>query len=173
MKCIKCSKSAGTGLKHLGSLCNKCFLRTIEKRIRKDLTVNKVFSPYDKVLLLNDGSVKAELCMYFLKSISKDIPLKIDVKKAKPKTKYDKIVLSFNLDYVIESFLECLFTKEDYKKDKDVLLLRTVSDEEILVLKRILKLKGTVKKTRLGKQLDDLESKYPGSKFGLFRGLGI
>lgn len=173
MKCIKCSKSASISLKHLGCLCNKCFVRTIEKRIRKDLTAHRAFSPNDKVLLLSDSSLKAELCRYFLASISKDIPLQISIKKTKPKAGYDKIVVPLNLDYVIESFLECLFTKKNYRPRKEVLLLRSVSDEEIMVLKKVLKLKGGIEKSKLGKKLDSLENKYPGSKFGLFRNLEV
>ncbi len=168
MKCIKCQNSATTGLKHLGSLCNKCLVRIIEKRIRRDLTINKVFAPNDKILLLYNSSLKAELCKHFLKSISRDIPLKIDIKKTKTK-KYNKIVLPKNLDDEIQAFLEALFTNQEYKKPKEIYLLRTVSDEEIQILKKILKLKGTIKKTKLGNILDNLEKRYPGSKFGLFK----
>jgi hypothetical protein len=168
MQCIKCPNSADTDLKHLGSLCNKCFLRTIEKRIRKDLTINKVFSPNDNILILNDNSLKAELTEYFLKSISKDIPLNIDIKE-KITGKYDKIVAPKNLDDEIESFLEAMFNKTEYKKSKEIHLLKTVSNEELLILKKILKLKGNITKSKLGNTLDGLEKRYPGSKFGLLK----
>ncbi|MBD3361376.1 hypothetical protein GF358_01140 [Candidatus Woesearchaeota archaeon] len=168
MKCIKCQNSGTTGLKHLGPMCNKCFLRTIEKRVRKDLTTNKIFAPNDHILLINDKSVKAAICRYFLDSIKKDIPLDIHIKSIKT-GEYDKIVTSANLDYEIESFLESLFTNKPYTQSKEVHLLRTVSDEEIITLKKILKLKGSVKKTKMGKILDKLEKQYPGSKFGLFK----
>jgi len=171
MKCIKCSNSADTDLKHLGSLCNKCFLKTIEKRIRKDLALNKIFSPNDKVLLLNDNSLKAKISKFFLNQISKSIPLDIDVKKQKSSKKYDKIVFPENLDDEIETFLKSLFTNKAYKPSKKICLLRTVSDEEILTVKKILKLKGNIKKSDLGKKLDNLEKNYPGSKFGLFKSL--
>ncbi len=170
MKCIKCQNSADTDLKHLGNLCSKCFLRTIEKRIRKDLTINKIFSPNDKILIIKDNSLKAELTIYFLNSISKSIPLKIDIKN-KIDNKHDKIVLPKNLDDEIEAFLEAMFNKKEYKKQKEISLLRTISNEEIIILKKILKLKGNIKETKLGKTLNNLEKKYPGSKFGLLKSL--
>jgi len=173
MKCIKCSKSAVTGLKHLGPLCNKCFLRAIEKRIRKDLSVNKVFSPHDRVLVVNDGSLKAELSLYFINSISKDIPLKIDISDIKQNvlknSSFDKVVVAANMDNLIGSFLDSLFTGKEFVFPNQVYLLRSVSDEECLVLKQILMIDKNLFKSGLGKKLDLLEKKYPGSKFGLFR----
>jgi sulfur transfer complex TusBCD TusB component (DsrH family) len=171
MKCINCSKKTSVSLKHLGSFCSGCFTRIIEKRIRKDLSINKVFSPNDKVLLINDGSLKAMVSEYILKSISKDIPLRIDIKREKTAKKYDKIVTSDSLDNDIEEFLVSIFKKNPFKKSKEVHLLRTISDKELLVFAKILKIKGTIKKTKLGKILDQLENKYPGSKFGLFRSI--
>ncbi|MBN1645331.1 hypothetical protein JW851_04850 [Candidatus Woesearchaeota archaeon] len=171
MKCIKCANSASTCLKHLGGLCNKCFIKTIEKRIRRDLAVNKIFKPHDKILLINDKSLKAELSKYFLQSISKSIPLKIDIKTGKIGKKYNKIIEPKNLDNEIEYFLESVFAKKSCKKPKAIHLLRTVSDEELLILKKILKLDGTIQKSKLGRMLDDLEKNYPGSKFGLFNSM--
>jgi len=166
--CIKCSNKAVVSLKHMGSFCSKCFLSTIEKRIRKDLNIHKVFAPHESVLIINDGSLKAKLSVYFLKSISKSIPLKIDIKKAKPRKKYDKIVTPNNLDDDIAVFLESLFrTSKPVNKCKEVHLLRTVSDEELALAARLLKINGPLKKSKLSSVLDALENRYPGSKFGL------
>lgn len=170
MQCIKCPNSADTDLKHIGSLCSKCFLRTIEKRIRKDLTINKVFSPNDKILIIDDGSIKAELNKHFLESISKDIPLNIDTNE-KIDQNHDKIVVPKNLDDEIEAFLEAIFSKKEHIKPKEIHLLRTVSNEELEILKKILKLKGNIEKSKLSNTLNDLENKYPGSKFGLKKSL--
>ena len=170
--CIKCSNKAVVSLKHMGSFCSHCFLSTIEKRIRKDLNINKVFTPHESVLVINDSSLKAKLTVYFLNSISKSIPLKIDIKNAKPKKRYDKIVTPNNLDDDIAVFLESLFrTSKPVAKTHEIHLLRTVSDEELLLTARLLKIKGPLKKSKLSSVLDALESRYPGSKFGLFNSI--
>ncbi len=172
MKCIKCSNKAIVFLKHMGSFCSKCFLSTIEKRIRKDLSISKVFAPRESVLVINDSSLKARLTIYFLNSISKSIPLKIDIMKAKPNKKYDKIVTPFNLDDDIALFIESLFrTGKPILNRQEVHLLRTVSDEELLLLAKLLKIKAPLKKSKLNSVLDALEHHYPGSKFGLFNSM--
>jgi len=170
--CIKCRNKAVVSPKNLGSFCSNCFLIILEKRIRKDLAINKVFSPHQSVLVIDDRSVKSKLTIYFLNNISKNIPLKIDFKKTKPKKKYDKIVTPNNLDNDIITFLESLLTtsKPVFNK-KEVHLLRTVSDEELLLAARLLKIKASFKKSKLNKVLDSLESRYPGSKFGLFNSI--
>jgi len=172
MICIKCRNKAVVSPKNLGSFCSACFLTILEKRIRKDLAINKVFSPHQSVLVIDDSSVKAKLTIYFLNNISKSIPLNIDVKKAKPKKKYDKIVTPDNLDNDISLFLESLFTKgKPFFNKNEVHLLRTVSDEELLLASRLLKIKASFKKSKLNNVLDSLESRYPGSKFGLFNSI--
>lgn len=172
MMCIKCNTKAVVSLKHLGSFCSKCFLSTIEKRIRKDLNINKVFAPHESVLVVNNSSLKAKLTVYFLNSISKSIPLKIDIKTAQPKKKYDKIITPCNLDDDISLFFESLArTGEPIAQTKEVHLLRTISNEEILITAKLLKIKGPFKKSKLSGILDKLESRYPGSKFGLFNSI--
>lgn len=170
--CIKCGNNAVVSMKHLGSFCSACFISIIEKRIRKDLNVNKVFTPHESVLVIDNGSLKARLSIYFLNSISKDIPLKIDIKKAKPNKGYDKIVTPNNLDDDIACFLESLFTAgRPVPKNKEIHLLRTVSNEELLIAARLLKIKQGIKKSKLNRVLDAMESRYPGSKFGLFNSI--
>lgn len=172
MKCIKCGNNAVVSLKHMGSFCSKCFLSTIEKRIRKDLSVNKVFTPHESVLVITDNSVKSKLTIRFLNSISKSIPLKVDIAKTQPNKKYDKIVTPNNLDDDISFFFESLArTGKPIAQTKEVHLLRTVSNEELLIAAKLLKIKPDIKKSKLSSVLDKLESRYPGSKFGLFNSI--
>lgn len=172
MICIKCANKAVVSLKHAGSFCSGCFLSTLEKRVRKDLSLNKVFAPHNSVLIIDDSSAKAKLSIHFLNSISKSIPLKIDIKAAKPKKKYDKIVTPNNLDDCISLFLESIFRAgKPAAQAKEVHLLRTVSDEEVLIAAKLLKIKAPLKKSKLSSVLDALESRYPGSKFGLLNSI--
>ena len=176
MICIKCRNKAVVSLKHMGSFCSNCFLSTIEKRIRKDLSIHKVFTPHESVLVLNDRSLKAKLAIHFLNNIAKSIPLKIDIINAGntlPRKRYDKIVTPDNLDDDVSLFVESIFkTGKPVYNLKEVHLLRTVSDEELILIAKQLKLKALLKKSKLGIVLSRLESNYPGSKFGLLNSIG-
>lgn len=175
-KCIKCTRKRSIFIKHLGSFCSACFVKVLEKRIRKYLSKNKIFSTHDKILFINDNSLKAEAGIFFLNSIQKDIPLKIKIKSVKPEKitskiakKYDKIVIPWNLDNEIILFLESIFKAEKMKKQSFVKLLKPISDEELEMLAKVRNFKKPMKKTGLSKVLDHLEKKYPGSKFGLLK----
>ena len=82
MACIKCKKPAKADIKHLGgSLCPACFTEIIEKRVRKSLRDNDWIKPKDKVLVIDDGTLKAKVGIHILDSIFKKTPFNITVKK--------------------------------------------------------------------------------------------
>ena len=53
MKCTKCSALAVINLRYLEPLCNKCFCRLIERRIRKYARVNGLFKKNDVILAVD------------------------------------------------------------------------------------------------------------------------
>lgn len=177
MECFRCRKKARINLKHLGRLCNNCFLKLIEKRVRKELRTKKLIKKDDRILFIDDNSKEFFVCYFLLKSIIKELPVKIETKKTKKLNlssnftkKYDKIIIPWNLEDEAEGFLELVFNKKKQPRfsKKAIKLLKNLSEEEIKAFARI---KGfsykTKPKSRIKKMLDELEQRYPGYKFSL------
>lgn len=179
MSCIKCKKPAKIDLKHLGGpLCYSCFAEVIEKRVRKSLREQDWLKPGQKVVFIDNSTLKAAVAKYLLKSIFKGQPFDIDFKKAsisyveKAAKGYDRIIIPWSMDDETEQFLACLLDNKRLPKEKYVKLLVNLSDEEILLFAKIKKLEGKIKKkSKLGSMLDELEKRYPGSKFGFLRSM--
>jgi tRNA(Ile)-lysidine synthase TilS/MesJ len=178
MGCIKCSKKAEiTNLKHIGPACRSCFLKIIEKRVRKGLRTKKLIKKNDRILLIDNGSKEAKAGEFLLKSIIKDLPVKIDAKKAKKISstkKYDKIIMPWSLDDEAEQFLSMVFNKKKHAKyaKKAVKLLKSLSEEEIEQFAKIKRFKYKKKQRSKTKQmLDKLEKRYPGYKFSLLNSI--
>jgi hypothetical protein len=179
MKCIKCSGTAKIELKHLGgALCPACFAEVIEKRVRKSLRDNKWLKPEDRIIYIDDGTLQSKVGFYLIKTIFKNQPFDIDFKKgeilsaAKLSKGYDKVLVPWNMDDEIEQFLDCLFNAKKVPRARYIKLLINVSDEEIALFAKIKKTNARPKaKSKLGRMLDDLEKRYPGSKFGLLRSI--
>ena len=80
MKCQKCSKQATIILNHSPSpLCKNCFLKQIEKRVRKEIRTKKLFSKDDKILIIDDNSPTAAVTKYLVAKITKHFKPKIDI----------------------------------------------------------------------------------------------
>jgi len=179
MKCIKCSKTAKIGLKHLGgSMCPSCFAEVIEKRVRKSLRDNKWLKPADKAVYIDDGTLQAKTGIYLIHTIFKNQPFNFSFKKGAIKSAarlskgYDKVLVPWSMDDEVEQYLDALFNAKKVPKTRHIKLLINVSDEEIALFAEIKKIKGRPKKkSSLGKALDALEKRYPGSKFGLLRAI--
>jgi hypothetical protein len=179
MACIKCKKPAKADIKHLGgSLCPSCFSEIIEKRVRKSLRDNDWIKPKDKVLVIDDGTIKAKAGIYILNSIFNKKPFNITVKKgtikgaSKLAKGYNKVIIPWNADDEVEQFLDALFNAKKILKIKNIKLLIKISDEELDYFAKTKKIKGKKKaKSELGKKIDLLEKRYPGSKFGLLKSI--
>lgn len=178
MKCIKCCSNAGINLRHLGPLCSRCFAEIIEKRVRKGLRTKKVIRKNDKILVIDDRSMKSAVGKYLLKSIIKGLPVEIDIKKSKKpdisSAKHTKIIVPWSLEDECEEFLKIVFEKKNPARfpKKAVKLLKNVSEDEIESFARIKKLKPNKKKkpkSKIREMLDKLEKNYPGYKFSLFK----
>lgn len=179
MTCIKCKKPAKADIKHLGgSLCSSCFSEIIEKRVRKSLRDNDWIKPKDKVLVIDDGTLKAKVGIHILDSIFKKTPFNITVKKGTIKGAnklakgYNKTIIPWNADDEINQYLDALFNAKKIPKTKNIKLLIKISDEELDYFAKANKIKGKKKaKSDLGKKIDLLEKRYPGSKFGLLKSI--
>ena len=103
MKCIKCSKDAKTTIPGVGSFCNKCYCTMIEKRIRKDIRLNKYMKKDQKVVLLKENTAEFFLTEYVLKNLQKSFPFKLGITE-KPK-KEDILITPLCMDDLTENFL--------------------------------------------------------------------
>jgi hypothetical protein len=179
MTCIKCKNPVNADITHIkGSLCPVCASTIIEKRVRKSLRKNDWITPKDKVLVIDNNTIKAKIGIHILDSIFQKKHFKIDVKKgtiakAKQLAKgYNKIIIPWNTDDEIEQYLAALFNAKKVPKTKYIKLLINISDEELEQYAKANNIKGKKKiKSALGKKIDALEKRYPGSKFGLLKSL--
>ncbi len=185
-RCAKCSKPAKVNLKTSGDYCNSCFLKVIEKRVRKDMRLNKWIEKNDKILFVDDNSKEAKVGDYLLKSIIKGLPVKITKRKsASNASKYDKIILPWSLDMEVEEKLGLIFSKipkipkkQQQKKmkeeKKEIRLLRGLLDKEIEIFAKLKKFKCKKgSKSKLQKMVDKLEERYPGCKFSVLNSMKL
>ena len=171
MKCYQCNRTAKIKQQKGRAVCNVCFCRLIEKRIRKNARLNKIFRKGDKILVLG------ELNKYFVKSIIKDLPVEMyfkmkEDKEFTKKKKINKIIRQETIDDKINLFLEKLFLGKNIKsRKKTISLLNVITDKEAKLFAKIKKLrfKENKKNKDIQNLLDDLEKKDPGAKFRLLK----
>lgn len=181
MKCIKCNKPSTLNLKHIGVLCRNCFLKVIEKRVRKCLRTQNPIKKNDKILVINNESKEFAVGDYLLNSILKGLPVEITIKKsktlnlpAKTTGKYNKIIIPWSLDDEDAEFIGFLFDKNPKTRfsKKSIKLLKNISEDEIILFAKIKRFKyKEKKKSGIKKMLDNVENKYPGYKFSLLNSI--
>ena len=172
MKCYLCKAKAK--IKMDRDMCENCFCRLFEKRVRKYARENKLFRPKDKVLVIG------EINKYLVESIVKNLPIelyfrnKIDSTFIKSK-KLNKIVIEWSLEDEINEFLKKIMLKKTIKKDNKIRLLKIMSEKQIKEFARIKKLKYKVNKknAELEKMIKRIDEKYPNAKFNLIKNIEI
>ena len=184
MNCVKCKNKATVKVQNLNA-CEDCFVKIIEKRVRKELRINKLIQKNDKILLIDDGSAEYYISNYLLPRIIKDLPVTITTTKTTfelgkyVKGKYDKVIVPWNTDKEDEYFLNCVFENKEmpylghYKiKNKTyVKLSLPVLQSEVETFARIkkFKFKNQNKKSTVSERVDELEKEYPEIKFSLLK----
>lgn len=180
--CIKCKKSKRlVNLAHIKDVCNSCFAKIIEKRIRKYIRINKIFKKNDRIFIIDD------LSFFLVKNIIKDLPVEISlknmdiedlskkaVKNKLKKDKINKIVIPWTLEDEANIFLNNLFAKKNNKLNKKYIkLLISITDKEAGLFAKINKIdfKENKKNNDIKNMLDALEQKYPETKFSLLRSI--
>jgi len=144
-------------------------MKQIEKRIRKEIRVNKLIQK-NNVLVISDA-----LCEDTVKRIVKGMP--ITIKKRARKDKNEKKVLLWTLDDEIEYMTDCMFKGKQptlLGHGKDVKLFITITNEE---LKRFAKLKKfSLPKTKkskdfekISKLIDKVEKKHPETRYSMYQ----
>ncbi|HDD70611.1 MAG TPA: hypothetical protein ENF94_00460 [Candidatus Woesearchaeota archaeon] len=163
VKC-RCGKEALKGQKY----CKRCFLRIFEKRVRKELQRYRWFKKGDKVLILDDSTSKTDILKeVFLPLVE---AIRIPVKIGKRRRKGYRIVTPENADDECHAFLAAITKNKEWKKKEEIKPLRQITDEEIQLY---IKIKGfnpyKRKKDELYEFIDDMEKKYPETKFALLK----
>jgi len=139
------------------------FCRIIEKRVRKDIRINKLFKKNDKIY------VKDKLSKFLIDKIIGTLPKKFvnDPKKA------NKIVVKYTLEDRCNDFLEKFMFNKKVKPVKGIKLLRTITDKEAILFAKHHNIKFTPNKKnkKIKEILDKLERLYPQTRFSLFKSI--
>jgi hypothetical protein len=144
-------------------LCGDCFLKNLHKRIRKNIRLNRIIKPKEKVEIINDDTLNSKVLLHFLTEFEKDMPFTI-VKKSKVKI-YPDDLLDADL-----AFLKKVMLKDKLKIKRAP--LNVIHPEEIKIYAKIHKLKAKKKvysddEKFIIKQLNILEKKYPSILFSI------
>jgi hypothetical protein len=151
--------------------CNNCFSRMIEKRIRKNARINKIFRKGDSILVTDD------LNEYFIKHIIKDLPVTIHKRKKVDETfikknKITKIATNWTLDdEAINTLKEFLTAKKTKQNKKTAKLLIVASDKELERFAKIhyIKFEPNKKDNKYGKTIEQMQQKYSDTKEKLYQ----
>jgi hypothetical protein len=153
MKCVYCNQPI-----FIRNLCKKCFIRSFEKRVRKEL----------RGKLRKDSRiwVKNPVCRDFMKYLG--MPLKF------VRSNYDYEISFWTLDDECESFLTKMFKGINLKVEhskKNIKLFRTIPEKEVIVYA---KLKGFDVKSKTSAErswLDQISEKFKETKFSLLKSI--
>jgi len=165
MTCSKCKLNELKNVEYAGlKYCKKHFIELITKRIRKDLRIREEINPNKKYRILKESTPEFILTKYFLERIFEKHLIIEETTELKTKN----MIVATNLDVEAKNFLESYFTNNKYV-EKHIRPLRTVTKEEIEKLCEVLNIKGQPKNGLIF--LDNIDNKYPGSKFSVLRSI--
>lgn len=159
-------------------------MELIEKRVRKDIRINKLILKNDKLLVLDDGSYCSKLNIFMLKSIIKDPTIIIEIKKIdlfdyakfNNDIKYNKTIIPWCLDDEIALYLKSMFEnkKQIIISDKTISLILGVTKKEIKDFLDIKKIKYKSSKP-IDKDIKlfigNIDNKYPGTRFSILKSI--
>ncbi len=173
MTCKKCTRKSQVSLSYeKEGYCEECFLKTVEKRIRKEHRIQKTFKPKEKIYLLNDGSKEFRVSKYYLEKIWP--LLKITEVKKKIKHAQYKLVIPSNLDREINKRFMSLLTnkKLDSQPKNQILFLNNLLEEEIIHICQLMRFKIGKKEKKIP-FIEQLETEHPGTKFSMIKSFNL
>ena len=138
------------------------FCKKIEKRIRKDIRINKFFKKDDKIY------VQDKLSKFLIDHIIGTLP-----KTFVTKEKANKVIIKYTLDDECNDFLEKLLYNKKNPKIKGIKLLRSITDKEALLFAKYngIEFKPNKKDKKIKEILDKLENLYPQTRFSLLKSI--
>jgi hypothetical protein len=169
LKCAGCGKRAETNLAHLGAFCSRCFCTTIEKRIRKYVRVNRIFSKHDRIVAVG------ELNHYLVPRIIQGLPVELKLAKRTPKNGRGKIVVVRSADDLACAFVGQVLSNS-VKRDgheTDISIVRVATDRELQLFAKFRKIRfePNPKNAEIRGMLDTLEAKHPETKFSILKSM--
>lgn len=153
-------------ISHLGEMSPGDFCKTIEKRVRRDVRIKYPFSKGDKILVIDDGTAKGFAAQELLKSVLQSMPVEITVKDHFEEG-YDKVILPYSGDDILQDFLGELFEKKKSSIGAGVPFLAGLLQSEVDAYAKIKGFSGKFKEKNA--TLEDLEKRFPGGKFALMK----
>ncbi len=177
MKCINCKNRGNIRIQTGIGMYRSCFLKIAEKRVRKEVRTKKIFRKNDSIIVLDNKSCKAKVTASILKSILKDLPVRIKIVSTLAEADEkagNKIVVPWSLDDENRELIERIFfDKKPSEKNNTIKLLKDLSDEEIRMIAEIKKLKCEEKfeekaeNDLIKNKLEEFHQKYPATRFAL------
>jgi len=176
MKCLKCKKKQRIrGF----DFCRNCFIKVIDRRVRKELKISKAIKKGDNLLIIDDGTCSAKLNILLIKKIAGKIA-KIKVKKQsfninKKINFKGKIIAPWNLDDEIRLFMKSFLNNKPFRYlgnyDNIIKPLACLKQDECELFAKLLGLKfrKDKKKDDLTEFIGKIENKYLGTRFSILK----
>ena len=144
--------------------CKAGFCRAIEKRVRKNLRLNKTFKKGDII------GVDDDLSYYFVNSAVSGLPVKVFRKKVNGAT---KTIKQWTADDEINHFFKQMFYGKQIKMKKFISVLRVITDDEALKFAEIkgIKFKPNKKDKKVYDFVEAMQKKYPDTKSKLTKSI--
>lgn len=157
-------------LAHLPELCKECFINTLKKRIKRELKGlhNR------KVLMMNDGSAAAILLKTAVSEATSGTPVVLDEHPDLSKISgYDAVLVPWIADNLVRDFLKEILYNVEMKPDPENMIrpLRAITEQEIEEFARLESLPYEKKNDELHSFIEELEKKYPSTKFAILKSL--
>ena len=137
-------------------------MQNIEKKVRKNIRINKLLNPKDKILVIG------EVSKFFIKKIVKDPKIKILYRKIINKNtikdnKINKVINEKCLDDNIKDKLNFFFTGHN-NKTTEISIFNNILTKDLEIFAKKNKLSFIRPKDDIDIFLDKLEARHPGSK---------
>lgn len=162
MNCLSCQREIPTKLGYISNsyrYCSSCFSHIIERRIRKYIRESAPLKRNQRVV------VSDQISAHFIQHIT-HVPLVVVKKKQK---KNDLVVLLHTLDDVVVQFLDhfLLGKKKVLKKNNELWLFSSITDEELALYCQYHKIRFAAQKHPLKEMLLQLEKEHSGTLHAL------
>ncbi|MBU1975644.1 MAG: hypothetical protein KKG59_04540 [Nanoarchaeota archaeon] len=135
--------------------CDKHFMELIEKRVRKELRVNKIIDVKKKYNILADNSKEFLISKYILNSIF-GRALKLEVVN---EIKSKNTIVPTNMDREINSMFDAFLKNKSIPQKIGITILDNVLDEELMHIAKILNIKNATQEDRLA-LIEEVNSKH-------------
>jgi hypothetical protein len=163
MKCDKCSKKS-VWQEYTGrNYCDSHFLEIMEKRIRKNLRINRIINIKKEYVLMEDEENKHLITEYFLKKIFQN-RLKIKKQNKLKEKNNDLTILSSTLDNEAEELLNYFMLAKEISQ-KAIKPLSVITNEELIQISKSLEIKLRLEKSNH----EELTKKEPQLLFSLHK----